>query len=72
MFDFWHLFGGDRKGTGQCGCTASKGHCELGPKEGESFCRLSRKPVVGRLSRLRGVGVIRLCFSDSALLWLLS
>lgn len=72
LLGLWGLFGEDRKGTGQCGCTASKEQCELGPKAGESFCTLSRKPVVGRLSHLLAVGVTRLCFSDSALLWLLS
>lgn len=56
----WGLSGGDRKRTGRCECTASKEQFELGLKEGELFCTLSRKMVVGRLNHLLGVRVIRL------------
>lgn len=61
------LVWGDRKKTGQCGCTVSKGQSELGLREGESFCVLSRKMVVGRLSLLLRVGVTRLWFFESVL-----
>lgn len=69
MSGLWGLFGGDRQRTDQCGCIENKGKSELGLKEEELFCTLSRKMVVGRLSHLLGVGAIRLWFFESALLW---